>query len=91
MIALRLPRSSGAAPTAFGEAHMTEKITPAALAMLQRLDRLWPNDAPPPVGRDIAQELASRHLVLDSTFGMQITDEGRKYLRGMHSSGFERG
>jgi ribosomal protein S19E (S16A) len=67
---------------------MTEKITPAALAMLERLDRLWPNDAPPSVGRDIAQELASRGLVLDSSFGMQITDEGRKYLRVMHGSGF---
>lgn len=70
---------------------MTEKITPAALAMLQRLDRLWPNDAPPPIGQDIVQELASRHLALDSTFGMQITDEGRKYLRGVRSTGFERG
>ena len=67
---------------------MTEKITPAALAMLERLDRLWPNDASPSVGRDIAQELASRRLVLDSTSGMQITDEGRKYLRVMHGSGF---
>jgi uncharacterized protein (DUF697 family) len=70
---------------------MTEKITPAALAMLERLDRLWPNDAPPSVGRDIAQELASRRLVLDSTFGMQITDEGRKYLRVMHGGGFGAG
>ena len=70
---------------------MTEEITPAALAMLRRLDRLWPNDAPPPIGLEIAQELASRHLVLDSTFGMQITGEGRKYLRGVHATGFERG
>jgi len=69
-------------------AKLIEKITPAALAVLERLDRLWPNDVPPSIGLDIAQELASRHLVLDSAFGMQITDAGRKYLRGMHSRGF---
>jgi len=57
---------------------LTEEVTPAALAMLERLDRLWPNDVPPSVAPDIAQELALRHLVLDSTFGMQITDAGRK-------------
>jgi len=63
------------------------KITPAALAMLERLDRLWPNDVPPSVERNIAHELATQRLVLDSPFGMQITDEGRKYLRGMHGGG----
>jgi len=67
---------------------LTEEVTPAALAMLERLDRLWPNDVPPSVAPDIAQELALRHLVLDSTFGMQITDAGRKYLRGRHDRGF---
>jgi len=35
--------------------------------------------------------MIARHLALDSTFGMQITDEGRKYLRGVQRAGFERG
>jgi len=60
---------------------VAEMITPAAHAILERLENLGPNQAAPSIGWDIATELSTRKLAIEtSTGGLCITALGREYL-----------
>jgi hypothetical protein len=60
---------------------MRQRITPASLAVLERLELLAPYDTGFSFSGEVGDELASHNLADDSARGLRITEEGREYLR----------
>jgi hypothetical protein len=65
---------------------VTQRITPASLAILERLERLAPYDTGFSFSEEVGAELALHDLADESPRGLRITEKGREYLRRIASA-----